>query len=126
MQYVYVMAGAAGAGPSKVGVSNNVEARRAQLSTGFPGRLTVHGMFCWEDRDGVETIERSVHSRLADVCVGGEWFDVDADHACWEVSAAMDDLVRVMEGMPAIERGELTSRPVRCVDYEAGLLSACV
>ena len=63
-----------GTGHVKIGVSNDVPARMAQLQTGNPTRLRLLAV-C----PGGEPLERQLHRQFAHVRAEGEWFRLTAD-----------------------------------------------
>jgi hypothetical protein len=60
---------AVGADRVKIGVSRNVEQRFSQLAASFPGPLKLLGAV-----SGGRAREASLHKRLANFHIGGEWF----------------------------------------------------
>jgi hypothetical protein len=64
---------AVGADRVKIGVSRNVEQRFSQLAASFPGPLKLLGKVT-----GGRAREGSLHRRLANFHIGGEWFHLTA------------------------------------------------
>jgi hypothetical protein len=60
---------AVGADRVKIGVSGDVDKRFGQLAASFPGPLTLLGKTA-----GGRLRESSLHRRLANYHIGGEWF----------------------------------------------------
>jgi hypothetical protein len=60
----------------KIGITNDIKSRLAQLSTGNPFELDVVRVFGY---DNAEIVERAIHQRFSDNRKRGEWFELDAD-----------------------------------------------
>lgn len=63
-----------GTGHVKIGISNDVPARMAQLQTGNPTRLRLLAV-C----PGGEPLERQLHQQFAHVRAEGEWFQLTSE-----------------------------------------------
>ena len=58
----------------KIGITNDIKSRLAQLSTGNPFELSVVRVFGY---DNAEIVERAVHQRFSSNRKRGEWFELD-------------------------------------------------
>lgn len=86
--FLYVIAGADGSGPYKVGVTYNLHRRLRELQTGESRPLGLaHTLKL--DRAHAERAERRAHALLAESHLHGEWFDA----ALTDVTAAADRAV---------------------------------
>lgn len=77
-QYVYII-GSSDTDFIKIGVSNNVEKRLAQLQTGSWAELSVlyRSMVC----SNAFNIEAKIHAAIQEQHVRGEWYDIPVDKA---------------------------------------------
>ena len=74
MQYLYLISCKSGFETFyKVGISNDVEARLAQLQTGNPLKLSIEACYGFNN---AEIVEKSIHQAWKNEKVRGEWFDV--------------------------------------------------
>lgn len=97
--YVYVVS-AGDTGPYKVGITHSIEARICGLQTSNMRQIKVHALFKAVDAGACRLIETSVHRRLADRRVRGEWFD----HPLHEVIATVCEIGGVGTAKPLAER----------------------
>lgn len=88
-RHVYVIASEAG--PVKIGIATDVQARFSALKTSSPWPLTL--AVAVEVRGGpAERLERSAHEALAGSRMAGEWFSCSPADAIKAVRNAADDL----------------------------------
>lgn len=74
MQYLYLISCKSGFETFyKVGISNDVESRLAQLQTGNPLELSIEACYGF---DNAEIVEKSIHQAWKKEKVRGEWFNV--------------------------------------------------
>ncbi len=62
----------------KVGFTDDVDRRLAELQTGSPTRLRVMARFPVESEGAARTLEREMHDQLAPYHLHGEWFQRSA------------------------------------------------
>lgn len=99
MAYVYVIS--AEPGVHKIGLTEDVKARRSALQTGHYKRLKVEFSL---KTDTAAKVERYAHDQLASKRLEGEWFAVDAATAIRAVKLAERSIFWSVRGF--IERGE--------------------
>lgn len=63
-----------GFGSIKIGVSDDPDARCADLQTGNSQRLRVIAKFPMGSRTAAFALEKELHERFAHLCLSGEWF----------------------------------------------------
>lgn len=74
MQYLYLISCKSGFETFyKVGISNDVESRLAQLQTGNPLELSIEACYGF---DNAEIVEKSIHQAWKKEKVRGEWFSI--------------------------------------------------
>jgi hypothetical protein len=74
MQYLYLISCKSGFETFyKVGISNDVESRLAQLQTGNPLELSIEACYGF---DNAEIVEKSIHQAWEKEKIRGEWFNV--------------------------------------------------
>ena len=71
----------------KIGLSNNPKIRLKNLQTGHIEPLKIHYMQ-EVSAENVLAFERIIHKSLAHKRVRGEWFNIDAEEAIFEVKMA--------------------------------------
>lgn len=86
-------------GPYKVGVAASVEKRLRALQTGNPQRLLIHYQIPSRDKFNPFAVEKSVHSRLSEYRMAGEWFSCSISTA----KGAMDDAVNELQELPSMQ-----------------------
>jgi len=74
---VYVIGWSEG-GPMKVGITDKIDKRIAQLQTGNPYKLKVFHTVPCDTRSESSEIESWTHARLGGFRLHGEWFDIGA------------------------------------------------
>jgi hypothetical protein len=65
----------------KIGISNHIHRRIAQLQPGYHSRLVVHYRLCFSSRANALVAESLVHDYLEDDRMCGEWFAVTPEDA---------------------------------------------
>jgi hypothetical protein len=90
MQYLYLISCKSGFETFyKVGISNDVESRLAQLQTGNPLELSIEACYGF---DNAEIVEKSIHQAWGKEKIRGEWFNVSG---CED---KFHDICRLMNG----------------------------
>ncbi|HMN36269.1 MAG TPA: GIY-YIG nuclease family protein [Hyphomicrobium sp.] len=77
-------------GPVKIGITGNVSRRLSYLRTA--SAVPLHLAYAGETEADVESVERQVHSILAERRMSGEWFNVSAQEAVEAVLQSANDL----------------------------------
>lgn len=75
------------AGPVKVGITTNLDARIAQIQTGNPRPVVVAVYFAAPNRDIASVFERAFHVVKSDHRMTGEWFDMEPIEALYALVA---------------------------------------
>lgn len=88
-QYVYVMR--SGTGLCKVGVTKDIEKRRAVLERGSGFAVVVVHIF--GPFNSAKRLEASAHQSLAQHRRSGEWFDCPAEHAVQAIAGLLKAFV---------------------------------
>jgi hypothetical protein len=98
----------------KIGITNDVENRLAQLSTGNPFELKVLLMYGY---DNAEIVERAIHQRFANSRKRGEWFELslgdigELAEICQLLGGKIDTLVVPTVNETEIEEAEVLAEP---------------
>lgn len=90
----------------KIGIANDVERRLQEIQVATP--LTVKLMRVWP---GLACLERSIHQRVADHRIRGEWFTRSAPAVSEILCANADRLVSLLDA-PAKRIAPIKTQPV--------------
>jgi Meiotically up-regulated gene 113 len=113
-EHVYVIChldGKEPVGPVKVGIGIDPRSRLGSLQIGNPRRLAIWATFLTPEEMSATLIERTVHERLANNSLSGEWFDLDPISAADIVRFALLDLLEKYLGYSR-EKGRETLQKV--------------
>lgn len=82
--HLYIICHADGerpSGPVKIGIGNNPRIRVRDMQTGNPRKLDLWTTFKLPHRMTAHSLEKHIHSCLADKRLMGEWFNIEPQHA---------------------------------------------